>query len=225
MRIRGIFGILYIASEWLVRLASVNLMWIIFNIPLIFISLGFYTAETFDEIIQIAVLAIIILPFTFFPATSAMTDIVKQWVIDQNDTKLIKPYWTAYKKYYWKSFLGGIIITIIWLIFILDYALLAEKLIVLQYILYFIFVMLLVFTIYFFSTINYIHDKKLRAILKTTLIQTIRKPFLSFAIAVLSLLIIFISFQLLTFLIPLLVGSFIALISCLSYSYTRNEDG
>lgn len=223
MNIRGFYGVLYIAADWMFRLASVNLLWILCNFPVVFFALGLLIVETTEELIPLGIMIVLLLPFFFFPASTAMVNIIKQWVIDEKDINVLKPFFQSYRKYYLKSFFGGIFITIFWLIFVIDYIYFFDRLIVMNYVLYFLLIMLIVYTIYFFSSVQYYSEESIGKILNENLRQTIRKPLVSFIVAVLSLLAIYISFNLLTFLIPLLMGSFIALISCLSYRFTRDE--
>src|SRR5690625_5010743 len=112
MSTRGFFGVLYIVADWLFRLASVNLLGIGCNLPLIFFALGFLLVESAGELMQIAIIDLVLLPFTFFPASTAMVNIVKQLIIDQNDTDLVKPFFRAYRKFYRQSVGGGVFITI-----------------------------------------------------------------------------------------------------------------
>lgn len=220
MRIKGVFGILYIATEWLTRLAMVNLLWIGLNLPIVLIALNIYMIHTVEELFQIIVVIALLTPFLFFPASTAMAALIKEWVIDSKDINIMKPFFTAYKKYYMKSMLGGIIITVLWAILAVDFYYFSQSFPIVKYILYFLFVFLFVFTLYFFSSLTYDMDLKLRDLLKVVLISTISRPFLSFALAIISMIAVYICFNILTFLIPLLVGSFISLISCLAFHYT-----
>lgn len=224
MQMKGVFKVLYITTEWLTRLAITNLLWILLNTPIIFVYLNIYLVKSHGEKIGLMVLIALLVPFIFFPATSAMVKLIKNWIIERQDTNIFKPFFKAYRTYYLKSMSGGFIITIIWILLIIDFYYLPQLLFIMEYILYFLFILLLIFTLYFFSSLTYQPFSSLQVILKTALINTIRKPFLSFFIAVISMIAVFISFNILTFLIPLLVGSFIALISCLSFYYVLERD-
>lgn len=78
---RGFYSI----SEWVLRFAYVNVLWISFNL------LG-------------------LIVFGFFPATIAMFTVVRKWVLKETDISVFNTFWFAYKKEFFKgNFLGFII--------------------------------------------------------------------------------------------------------------------
>lgn len=221
MQMRGFIGVLYIVAEWLMRIAVANLLWCIVNIPIIYIALSLFLVEMIGELVQVGILITILLPFFFFPASTALVDLFYQWVIQKKDISIIRPFLQSLKNYYVKSMLGGIVLTVIWLIFIVDFYYFARSgLVIVEYFLYLLMIFLIVVTLYFFSVIVHSKEKKVFVILKQALISTISRPFLSFALAVISMIAVYISVNILTFLLPLFLGSFIALISCLAFHYT-----
>ena len=78
---RGFYSI----SEWVLRFAYVNVLWIAFTL------LGFVV-------------------FGFFPATLAMFTVVRKWVLKQTDIPVFKTFWATYKKEFVKGNLLGLII-------------------------------------------------------------------------------------------------------------------
>jgi len=77
---RGFYSI----SEWILRFAYVNVLWISFTL------LGFVV-------------------FGFFPATLAMFTVVRKWVLKQTDIPVFKTFWFTYKKEFVKGNLLGLI--------------------------------------------------------------------------------------------------------------------
>ncbi|WP_099159559.1 YesL family protein [Virgibacillus ndiopensis] len=82
-------GAIYSGLEWITRFAYVNLLWILFSL-MGGIVLG------------------------FFPATTAMFTIVRQWIKGNSDIPVMKSFWEFYKADFWKSnrlglFVAGIV--------------------------------------------------------------------------------------------------------------------
>src|SRR5690554_2101428 len=83
---------IYRATEWITRLAYLNLLWIFFTLT------G-------------------LLLFGFFPSTLAMYAIVRDWLNGKTDIVIFKNFWNYYKTEFVKSnLLGLFLITIIVLI-------------------------------------------------------------------------------------------------------------
>ncbi|WP_077619399.1 YesL family protein [Bacillus sinesaloumensis] len=83
----GFVGGIYKLCEWIMRLAYINLLWIMFTI----MGLGL---------------------FGFFPATISMFTVVRKWLMGFDDIPVFKTFWNAYKKEFLKSNLLGLIIMI-----------------------------------------------------------------------------------------------------------------
>ncbi|MEY2191128.1 YesL family protein [Neobacillus sp. BF23-41] len=81
---RGFYSI----SEWIMKFAYVNILWISFSL------LGF-------------------IAFGFFPATTAMFTVVRKWVLKQSDIPVLKTFWFTYKKEFVKSNLLGLVIILV----------------------------------------------------------------------------------------------------------------
>ncbi|MFD1735457.1 YesL family protein [Bacillus salitolerans] len=85
---------LYRICEWIMRLAFVNFLWIIF---------------TFVGMIILG----------FFPSTMAMFSIIRKWLLKQEDFPLFKTYWTIFKQEWFRSnVIGGILIMIGYIIYL-----------------------------------------------------------------------------------------------------------
>jgi len=80
---------LYKTLEWVTRFAYINLLWIFFTI-IGGVLLG------------------------FFPATTAMFAIIRDWLQGNNEDPLLTGFWKYYKKDFWKSNrLGAFIVLIV----------------------------------------------------------------------------------------------------------------
>lgn len=82
---KGLIQGLYTLCEWIMRLAILNVLWVVFSL-LGAILLG------------------------IFPSTAALFEITRKWITGETDLPIFKYFWTAYKKYFVKAnFLGTLV--------------------------------------------------------------------------------------------------------------------
>lgn len=88
-------GFLYRIAEWIMRLAYVNLLWILFTV------MGLIVAGV-------------------FPATAGLYTVTRQWLIKDTDTVPVwKTFWGAYRSEFIKAnILGYVFLLIGWIIFV-----------------------------------------------------------------------------------------------------------
>lgn len=104
---------LYQLLEWIMNLLVINLLWILFNIPVIFLVL-YITLIKFDVITMIFVMIGLII--LFFPATSAMYASVRECVIYIGSRASLKKYWSYYKENYVRSVGIGLLLIPFWMV-------------------------------------------------------------------------------------------------------------
>ena len=209
----GSMGTLYNASEWIIRYLIVNLLWFIFNIPIVFLLINLLMVKNTNEIFAICIVIFAVMPFLFFPATIGMFAVVRKWFMNEEDIPITRSFLKYYKENYIRSMTGGIIIGGMWLIFAVDYyyftVQVSESF---KYLFIFLFIFLLAFTLHFMS--NTVHfESKLFKSLKNSLFITIGSPLLSLGLGIVSGLIVYVSFNYLTFIIPLFMGSLLTLLA------------
>lgn len=212
MKVDFFYSPLYATAEWIVRFAIANLLWIILNIPIIFIIINiFYSAEIQRNLLWLIV-GFIILPFTFYPTTQVLFSLARDWVLKKEGSNVFKLCWYHYKNSYKKSLFGGVLLSGLWLIWLVDFIYFSQS--HLTFMITFIFTgtILFVYTIIFFS-VNAHYDLTLRQIFKKTLLFTIASPLLFFILLISNLLMIIISFFVFNFLIVFLLMSLIAYVS------------
>ncbi|WP_240353424.1 YesL family protein [Cohnella algarum] len=107
MEMRGMMGGFYKISEWIMRLSVTNVLWIVCSLPIWYMFLVLLQSETTDQFISTMILIAILLPFTFFPATSAMFSVARKWVMGETDVPLFKTFFRNYKQNYLQAMLGG----------------------------------------------------------------------------------------------------------------------
>ena len=81
----GFFGKVHFISEWIMRFSFTNILWLLFNLPIVYFVLKIIYAETFAELQMLIVTVAILAPFILFPATAAMFGVVRNWIIGKQD--------------------------------------------------------------------------------------------------------------------------------------------
>lgn len=96
MQMTALMAGFYRISEWIMRFAYLNLLWIGFSL------FG-------------------LIAFGFFPATAAMYAVNRKWVMGEWDIPVFKTFYTAYKTEFVKSNLLGLILVLMGCILYADY--------------------------------------------------------------------------------------------------------
>lgn len=195
-------------SEFIRIFVGTNLLWVIFNLPIVLLTFILLTTKNFAEINGILIIMIGLSPLTFFPATTAMFGVLRQFVM-KKDIPIIRNFLTYYKENYVRSMLGGVCIIVLWLIFGYYYIMLSGLNQLFMILLFIVALILFVFTLNFFAMTVHVQTG-LFASLKNVLYLTISGHILTLGVGILSLFMLYISFTTFTFLIPFLAGSVIA---------------
>ncbi|WP_255551232.1 DUF624 domain-containing protein [Sporosarcina sp. E16_8] len=208
----SLMGSLHGLCDWIMRFSIINMLWIIFNIPIILVTILMIFTDPKEGYYTLAVLIALLMPLLFFPATTAMFASVRQWVMQGTISPLLKSYWGYYKENYKKSFLGGVVLTAAWTVLIADYYYFVNKSTLWSYIVLIIGIFLFVFSMNFFSVVSH-YNLKLGQLFKNALLVTIGNPLLTVVVFIGSSIILYVSFYVLLFLIPLFTGILIAYLS------------
>ncbi|OMF22389.1 hypothetical protein BK133_26255 [Paenibacillus sp. FSL H8-0548] len=208
MEPRGLMGGFYRISEWIMRLATINVLWLICSLPFVFFAWMLVMSQDVNQVYSGLIVMAVVAPFTLFPATAAMFAVARKWVMGESDVALFKTFFRGYKENYKQSMLGGIIYTILLAIMIVDFIVYREQLNLLSYI-FIAFLLLLIISLFnFFSMLVHYHMKTFQ-LLKNAVLITIGKPFRSLSTALMSGAVMYFSTRF-TFLIPFFMGSIIA---------------
>nr|WP_255570201.1 DUF624 domain-containing protein [Cohnella sp. CFH 77786] len=216
---RGMMGGFYKLSEWIMRLAVINVLWLLCSLPFwLFGFIGFLNMNAAADEAQMTgmlqstvIIMAVLSPFTFFPATSAMFSVARKWVMGDTDVPLLKTFFRSYKTNFKQAMLGGILYSLLSTILIIDYQVYLTKIENLQVIAYLFIALMLLLLVslhHFFSLLSHFHMKTLQ-LLKNALVLTIGRPIRSIIMTLGTVAILFISTRF-TFLIPFFFGSIIA---------------
>ena len=182
---RGVYSV----SEWVMRFAFVNILWITFSIMGLFV-LG------------------------FFPATTAMFTVIRKWVLKQPDMPMFKTFTSAYKKEFLKSNVVGITIVLFGLLMYFNIRIIdamTNPLLKFLYIpvllvsLLFLLTLMFVFPVYTHFDINVVK------VFKNSFLLMAVSPIITFSMAVLTTFFLFILLKL-PGLIPFFSGSSVTFI-------------
>lgn len=125
MEFKGAMGGLYRITEWISRIAFSNILWALCSIPFLFagimkiIMLGSEVGGPDEQIILNWILGVFA-PFTVFPATSALFTVVRKWVMGNTDVSTFRTFFQGYKENYFKSMIGGLIYTLLFVVMYVD---------------------------------------------------------------------------------------------------------
>jgi uncharacterized membrane protein YesL len=193
------------------RFSVINLLWIVFNIPIAFIVVNILFVKQTGIIVFLLIPLLILLPLLFFPATTAMFASARNLVMKEEGVS-IRQYWRYFKENYTRSLLGGLVLTVIWTIWAVDYYYFSKENIILLGIFLILGIVLFVFTINFFSILSHYHMKLLPA-MKNSFLITMGSPLLFFTVLISNSIILYFSLFVFKFLLPFFTGSLIAYLS------------
>lgn len=208
----GFSGILYSLTEWIMRFSVINILWFLINIPIAIILFSLYMhGFTFESVIYWVPL-LILMPLLFVPSTVGLFATTRDWVMKKEQHSLTKAYFSHIKMSYKKSFLAGIILTIIWFIWIMDFYFFYNESDLFRIVFLIVGLLLFVYTWNFFSLSAH-YEMTNKELLKNTFFVTIGSPLLSFFILISNLLLVYLSMTKLLFLFPFFTGSISAFLS------------
>ncbi|NYE07933.1 putative membrane protein YesL [Bacillus niacini] len=200
--------------EWTTKLAGTNLLWVLFNLPVFYLTLLLYFAKDETQFIMLAITIAVLAPFIFFPATTALFGVIRKLMLKE-EIDIIRFYWKYYIENYKRSITGGLVLTLFWSILVVDFYYFQTPSL-LKYLFLFLLAWLFLFTQFFFASTVHTETKLLQSI-KNSLILSIVNPFYSFGIVTINIVILYISINQSTFLLPFFSGSLIAFLSFSGY--------
>ena len=217
MEYTGLIGGIYKVSLWISRFAAINILWLLFNLPIIYFVFTLLSVDSPNDLMTIGMTTVIIIPFIFFPATTAMFGIIRKWILG-HEINMLSSFWKYYKENYVKSLLGGILIVLIWILLIEDYYfyLTTNSSEFFSYFFSILTLLLFVSTLHFFSLTVHMNITLLQ-IFKNAIYFTFRSPLLTLQLVISTGIVIVLSFSMMTFLIPFFLGSLLAYFSFSSF--------
>lgn len=137
----GMVNGFYRLSEWIMRFAYVNLLWVAFTL----VGLVF---------------------FGFMPATTAMFAVVRKWVMGDKDIKIFTVFWKTYRKDFVKANVLGYLLFIIGYLLTIEFQILRAQssvtYLIASYGVVALFILLFIIVMYFFPIFVHFNLKPLQ---------------------------------------------------------------
>ena len=115
LELKGISGAFYTASEWIMRFSGVNLLWFVLSLPffLLFVAVDMSTSA---GISFFGAAGWLFASLLFYPATAAVFNIVRDWIVEEDTSSIVKKYFTHFKYDYKSNVKSGAVFALVWLL-------------------------------------------------------------------------------------------------------------
>lgn len=214
---RNVLNYIYIASEWIYKFFLSNLIWLLFNLPLVYVIFNIFVTDAPETLLANIILSLIIAPITLFPATTALFGITRKWVMLDKEIPLFRSYLKYYKENFWKSLFGGALLVPLWVILFIDYQYFKLMNSPLFYIFLAVLIFMIAITMNFFSyTVH--NELRFFQIFKNSFLLSLGKPVYTIGIAIIVFLTLFISFRVSPMIIFLGLGPIMSYLCFLLFS-------
>lgn len=209
----GLSGGIFLIAEWIMKFSLVNLYWILFNLPIVLILFWILLLGQTSGMMLFIIAIAMMLPILLFPASVAMFAVIRDYIItDKVPNSVFGLFFKYYKENYKRSFIGGALLTLLWIVWAVDLYYLFDVNIFLFYLILAMGIILYVFTVNFFSvTVHYYLSFGVS--LKNTFLITLSSPILFVTITISSGFILYISLEVVTFLLPFFTFSLLSFFS------------
>lgn len=117
----GFMGSFLKTSEWIMRLLTINAIWLLFNIPIVYLLMDIAFRNSVEEVFTLLIVIVCLMPFIFFPATTAMYGLIRRWIIGKGTHKLFSNFLNLYKENYMRSLLGSLPFILLWYLWLMNY--------------------------------------------------------------------------------------------------------
>lgn len=206
---QGLFNRLFVITEWITRISFSNILWFLFNLPIVYLVFNLFVSQTPGQLLANLLFIVILTPFTLFPSTMALFGVARKWAMGERYIKLMPTFWKYYRENFFRSILGGLILTVLWFFLAIDYYYFSASGSPLFYLFLVVGVFMIAFTVNFFAiTVHY--DIKLFATIKNCFKLAIGRPVHTIGMAALLILLVYVSFNVFPFLLFLGIGSIAA---------------
>lgn len=212
----GFTGILYAAAEWIMRFSVVNILWFLFNLPVLLILSSIYLNGFEAGFVWYLLPLLLFIPLLSVPSTIAVFSMVRDWIMQTGQSSLVKSYFSYLKKGYRKSLIAGVILQSFWSVWIIDFYFFKAESSLLEIVFIVIGVGLFVYTINFFSLAAH-YQMRIRDIMKNAFFITVGNPLMSGFIVICNLSLLYTGMTELLFLFPFFICSLSAYLSFLAF--------
>src|SRR5690625_1918829 len=189
MEMKGMFGVFYKIADWIMRLAYVNILWMLFTL------LG-------------------LVVFGFFSATTGMFSVVRKWLRREENVAIFKTFWSTYRSDFIKVNLFGIMFFFIGLVLYYNLRIVQIETGIVYTLLFFSSCIILLFTIgaFLFFFPIYVHfDLSPIRYIKYSILIPLSKP-IEFLFMVAGVILVYMIMEKVPGLLPFYSGSSLTVI-------------
>ncbi|AIQ57758.1 YesL family protein [Paenibacillus borealis] len=229
MEFKGAMGGLYRITEWISRIAFSNILWALCSVPFLFagimkmIMLGSEAGGPNEQITLNWVLGVLA-PFTVFPATAALFTVVRKWVMGNTDVSTFRTFFQGYKENYFKSMLGGVIYTLLFVIMYVDVTVYMTQMANLKIvgILMLVLMIILFVSMFNFFSIVVHYQMTFKEVVTNSILLTIARPIRVFSTLIGSAVLLYIGLRY-PVLYALCIPTFVAMLAFFNFYATYNK--
>ncbi|SDJ57622.1 YesL family protein [Salimicrobium halophilum] len=202
----GVFGFIYLLASWFMRFSVTNFLWFILNVPIVIVVWTYLVSDEGTHIYALPL--VVLLPLIFYPATTALFAMARDWMRDEEHHTLLKTYLVYLKNNYRTSFVAGAIWTLIWSVWVLDFRFFADNSELMATIFSILGILLAVMNLHFFSMVVH-YNMTIRERFINSFYMTVGRPGVTVVTALIVSFIIYIA-STLWFVTVFFAGSLIA---------------
>lgn len=229
MEFKGAMGGLYRITEWISRIAFSNILWALCSVPFLFaavmkmIMMGSGTGGANEQITLNWVLGVLA-PFTVFPATAALFTVVRKWVMGNTDVGTFRTFFQGYKENYFKSMLGGLIYTVLFVVMYVDVTVYMTQMAnfrIVGILMLVLMIILFVSMFNFFSIVVH-YQMSFKEVVTNSVLLTIARPIRVFSTLIGAAVLVYIGLRY-TVLYALCIPTLIAMLAFFNFYATYNK--
>lgn len=206
----------YKISEWIMRFSVVNVIWLLFNLPIVVLVINMFKTNEWLTFSSFFIFIIVLAPFLFFPATAAMFACARDWIMKRDGKSLWKEFWLHYKNNYKQSVISGGLLTVIWTIWVVDMYFFHDVNTVMMLIFLIMGLFLFVYTVNFFSVVVH-YNMALKLLIINTFLITVGSPIIFFVVLISSVLIFYANLYAPLFIMVFFSGTLYAFVNFSSF--------
>jgi|SRR5690625_2836605 len=172
----GLFNGIYKLSDIFSRFVLLNFLWFFLNIPVFFSLFNILIANQTDRLFFMLTTTVLI-PFFFFPSTISLFAVVRKWIIDENNSEVVRSFFRNFKSHYRKGLIIGMFFSFLCSLLILDFYYFRGMGLWMELVLLILSVFAFVYILHFFCVVVH-YNIGWKDMMNKTLLFTIGSPIL-----------------------------------------------
>lgn len=211
LELKGITGVFYTMSEWIMRFSGINLLWFLISLPFFIL---FVTVEmnSIAGLVFFGAAGWLFATLLFFPATAAVFSVIREWIVEEDFSSIIKTYFSHLRTEYKMNAKTGGVFALVWLLWYYGYFYFYTEQNSAVFLFLVIGIGLFIYTVNFLSISSH-YRMSAAAKAKNAFFLSAGRPLTGVFIAASSGVLLWLSMTQLLWLFPLLTCSMIAFLS------------